>query len=405
MIPLEDALAAYPQNLRALPGESIPVTRSLNRVLAQPQTARTDLPRFDQSAMDGYAFRAADLADASDAAPLRLPISAKLPAGTHEHLRPLQAGTAARILTGAPLPPGADTVIPQERVTREGDELVFTAPYPAQRNVRWRGEELKQGAPIAAEGQRVTPGLLAALVNAGVDEVAVFRQPRIRVLITGDEIRPLGTPLKTGEIHDSNGPLIGAVLQRWGYPAPTIEHVPDDPQKVRDALGRALEEADLILSAGGASVGDHDFLPGTAEALGLRRVFWKVAQKPAKPLFFGLRDNRVHLALPGNPGAVLISLALHVRRVLDCFEGLAQPGPHWNAGRLAETVERDQQRVRLLRMRLDHDADGIALLHPLPKQDSHMLSNLASAQVLAWVPSGADDCAAGSVLRWIALPD
>jgi molybdopterin molybdotransferase len=174
---------------------------------------------------------------------------------------------------------------------------------------------------------------------------------------------------------------------------------------VRDALGAALAEADLVLSAGGASVGDHDFLPGTAEALGLRRVFWKVAQKPAKPLFFGLRDNRVHLALPGNPGAVLISLALHVRRALDCLEGVAQPGPHWNAGRLAGPVARDGQRVRLLRMRLDHAADGTALLQPLPGQDSHMLSNLASAQVLAWVPAGEGECAAGTALNWTALPD
>src|SRR5581483_11890338 len=164
MIPLEDALAAYPQQLRPLPTEALALTQSLNRVLAEPQAARTDLPRFDQSAMDGYAFRAADVAGASGAAPRRLPVAARLPAGRHEHLQALQAGTAVRILTGAPLPPGADTVIPQERVTREGETLVFAEPYPADRNIRWRGEELKRGAPIAAAGQRVTPGLLAALV-------------------------------------------------------------------------------------------------------------------------------------------------------------------------------------------------------------------------------------------------
>ena len=177
MISLEDALAAYSKNLRALPAETVPLTQALNRVLVQAQTSNTDLPRFDQSAMDGYAFRAADLAAASVAAPLRLPISAKLPAGSHENLQPLQGGSAARILTGAPLPPGADTVIPQERVTRQGDALVFTEPYPANKNIRWRGEELKQGAPIAAPGHRVTPGLLAALVNAGVEQVEVYRFP------------------------------------------------------------------------------------------------------------------------------------------------------------------------------------------------------------------------------------
>ncbi len=405
MISLEDALAAYSKNLRALPAETVPLTQTLNRVLAQAQTSTTDLPRFDQSAMDGYAFRAADIAAASAATPVRLPVAVHLPAGTHEHLAPLPAHSAARILTGAPMPPGADTMIPQERVTLDGDTLVFTEPFPARKNVRYRGEELKQGAPIAAAGQRITPGLMASLINAGLHHVSVTRLPRIHVLITGDEIRPVGATLKPGEIHDSNGPMIGAVLQHWGYPPPVVDHVLDDAAVVRSMLERAYAEADLVISAGGASVGDHDFLPATAEALGMRRVFWKVAQKPAKPLFFGVRDNRVHLALPGNPGAVLISLALHVRRALDCLEGAAEPGPAWNHARLAQPVERDAQRVRLLRMRLDHSDDGTALLQPLPKQDSHMLSNLASAQVLAWVPVGNGDCTAGTVLRWTALPD
>ncbi|MDR3418186.1 MAG: molybdopterin molybdotransferase MoeA [Nevskia sp.] len=403
MIPLEQALDAYPLNLHPLPAEDVPLAAALNRVLAEPAVAATDLPRFDQSAMDGYALRAADTAQASAAAPTRLPVSVRLAAGPHENLAPLAPGTAARIFTGAPLPPGADTVLPQERAVRDGETLLFTAPWP-QKNIRWRGEELRAGSAVAAAGQRITPGLLASLVNADLEHVRAARRPRIRVLVTGDEVRPVGTPLKPGEIHDSNGPLIGAVLQRWGYPAPQIEHLHDDAAQVRDTLERALNDADVVISAGGASVGEHDFLPATAESLGLRRVFWKVAQKPAKPLFFGVRDNRVHLALPGNPGAVLISMALHVRRALDCLEGVARPGPSWSAGRLAQAVERDPQRVRLLRMSLDYDSDATALLQPLPKQDSHMLSNLAAAQVLAWVPAGEGRCEAGSVLRWTALP-
>lgn len=405
MISLDDALAAYAANLHALPVEMVPVTQALNRVLAQAQTSAADLPRFDQSAMDGYALRAADVASAGPDAPVRLPVGLRLAAGTHESLPALPSGVAARILTGAPLPAQADTVIPQERITLADGALLFIEPYPAQRNIRRRGEELRQGAVIAAAGQRVTPGLLASLINAGAHQLSVVRQPHVRVLTTGDEIRPVGAELKPGEIYDSNGPMISAMLQRWGYPAPVVEQVGDDPAAVKSALQRALQEADLVLSAGGASVGDRDFLPGTAEALGLRRVFWKVAQKPAKPLFFGVRDNHAHLALPGNPGAVLISLALHVRRALDCLEGAAQPGPAWNHARLAQPVERDSRRVRLLRMRLDHTDDGTALLQSLPKQDSHMLSNLASAQVLAWVPAGEQDCAAGTVLRWTPLPD
>lgn len=405
MISLEQALAVYARELRPLPAETVPVAQALHRVLAEAQQSAADLPRFDQSAMDGYALRSADLASASAATPVRVPVAATLAAGPHEQLAALPERAAARILTGAPLPPGADTVIPQERVTREQDVLLFTEPYPVHKNIRWRGEELRRGAPLAAAAQRITPGLIASLVNAGVHEVRVRRRPRVRLLVTGDEIRPLGATLKTGEIYDSNGPLVCAVFERWGYPPPEVEHVVDDPDVVRDALARAFDSADLVISAGGASVGDHDFLPATAEALGARRVFWKVAQKPAKPLFFGVRGAGAHLALPGNPGAVLISLALHVRRALDCLEGLDQPGPQWSFGRLTEAVERDEQRVRLLRMGLSHDAEGTALLHPLGKQDSHMLSNLALAQVLTWVPIGTGRCAAGEVLRWTALPD
>ncbi len=174
MISLEDALAAYAKNLRAVPAETVPVTQALNRVLAQAQTSNADLPRFDQSAMDGYAFRAADVAAASIAAAVRLPVAVHLAAGTHEHLAALPPRAAARILTGAPLPIEADTVIPQERITLEGDTLLsFTEPQAAHRNIRYRGEELKHGSAIAAAGQRVTPGLLASLINAGLHHLPV----------------------------------------------------------------------------------------------------------------------------------------------------------------------------------------------------------------------------------------
>ncbi|MBL6750825.1 MAG: molybdopterin molybdotransferase MoeA, partial [Nevskia sp.] len=379
MITIDAALAAYAGNLRPLPTQSLKITQALGRVLAAPLPSSTDLPRFDQSAMDGYALRAADTAAASAASPVRLRLTAHLAAGAHDCLPALPAGTCARILTGAPLPPDADCVIPQERVSREGDALVFTAPYPARRNVRWRGEELACGTLVAQAGQRITPGLLPALINAGIERLSVVRPPRIALLVTGDEVRPVGSNLRFGEIPDSNGPLLRAVLERWGYATTPAVHVGDEPHAVRRALEKALGEADLILSAGGASVGDHDHLPATAEQLGVRRVFWGVAQKPGKPLFFGVTGERAMFALPGNPGAVLICLCLHVRRALDCLEGAQQPAPLWHPGRLAAAVERDPQRERLLRMRLEYDADGRALLHPLPNQDSHMLSNLASA--------------------------
>jgi molybdopterin molybdotransferase len=402
MISLEEALAAYPRHLRRLAAETLPVTQALNHVLVESLVSAADLPRFDQSAMDGYALLAADT---QGAGPIRLPVAGVMAAGAHGELAALPAGTAARIFTGAPIPPGADTVIPQERVSHEDGQLIFAEAWPADRNIRRLGEELHRGAPLAAAGQRVSPGLIASLVNAGVHRVRATRKPRIRLLVSGDELQPVGAELKPGEIYDSNGPLVRAVLQRWGYEPPQVEHVDDKPEAVRAALSRALDESDLVLSTGGASVGDRDFLPATAESLGVRRIFWRVAQKPAKPLFFGMRDDSAAmLALPGNPGAVLVSLCLHVRRALDCMEGAAEPGPRWGWGRLAAPIKPDAQRVGLLRMRLDIGEDGVAMLSPLPKQDSHMLSNLSAAEVLVWVPTGEEMVAAGTALRWILLP-
>jgi molybdopterin molybdotransferase len=408
MTSLEEALACYPRHLSPLPPENIATTAALDRVLATDVHAAVDLPRFDQSAMDGYAFAAADSAAASPERPCRLPVVHHVAARAHDHLPALPVGGAARILTGAPLPPRADTVLPQELATLDDDVLVVSAPSAVDRNVRRRGEELRAGSRIALAHTRIRPGALASLVNADVEQVSVHRRPRIRLLVSGDEVRPAGTPLRHGQIHDSNGPLVCAVLQRWGYPAPAVQYVGDTTAAVHDALAPALDDADLVLTCGGASVGDHDYLPLVAEQLGVRRVFWKVAQKPGKPLYFGVRDGArgrsAVLAMPGNPGAVLISLCLHLRTILDCMESAALPGARWHRAHPVEPIERDPRRARLLRLRLDFDAGGCARVHSLPLQDSHMLSNLAAADVLCWVPPGDTPLQPAETLRWTYLP-
>lgn len=403
MISVDAALEIFRTILTPLPAEACPTVDALQRVLAADADYADDLPRFDQSAMDGYALRAADVAEAMPERPVTLTLGGVVSAGPRQVPVPLQPGGAVRIFTGAPLPAGADCMIPQEQAVVDGERLIFTAPWTSGRNIRWHGEEARAGARLGVAGTRIGPGLLAALVNAGVAQVQVARKPRIRLLVTGDELRPSGSVLRFGEIIDSNGPLVRALLQRWGYPPPEVHHVPDRPEAVLESLSAALENSDLVLSCGGTSVGDYDFLPVTAERLGLRQVFWKIAQKPGKPLYFAVGPRSALLALPGNPGAVLVNLLVHGRTLLDRLEGTGAPGPRWNPGRLQADVERDRNRERLLRMKLEYAPDGCAHLRPLPQQDSHMLGNLGVADVLVRVAAGDGPCTAGTPLPWMAL--
>lgn len=403
MIALDQALATYARVLTPLPAESVELHLALHRVLAEDQHSTADLPLFTQSAVDGYAVRAADTAGASTQNPLRLPIIGAMPAGPFDELPQLLAHSALRIFTGGAVPAGADSVIPQELVRVDDGYIELQHSFPAARNVRHRGEEVRAGARLAAAGERLTPGLIAALAMGGIAAVEARRRPRIAVFVTGNEIVPLGQPLGPGQIHDSNGPLISSWLQQRGYADVRWARLRDNRAEVEAALAEALDQTDVVITTGGASVGDHDHIPAAAAAVGVKTVFWKVAQKPGKPLYFGLRDQKVMMGFPGNPGAVLIGLVLHLQRVLDLLEGLQQPAPHWLRGRLAAPVKADPERDRLLRVTLKISEIGQIDLLPLPHQDSHMLSNLRLATALIRVPTRVRDYEAGEFLHWLPL--
>lgn len=402
MISVDEALAAYEQ-LPPLPLETLAVSAALHRVLATDGLATWDLPRHSQSALDGYVLCAAD-AQAGTA----LNVAGTIAAGDTRSLAPLAGGQAQRIFTGARVPADATpenaVVVAQERVRREDTTVTLHTSLKPGANIRWQGEEARAGTVVARTGQRLTPGLVASLLTAGVAELAVRRSPRITVLVSGDELKPAGSPLATGQIWDSNGPLVRTWLQGRGYGC-TLRHLPDDLDATRKAIGEALASSDVVISTGGVSVGEKDFIIPAAEALGVQRQFWRVAQKPGKPLYFGTAEagRKALLGLPGNPGAVLVGLTLHLRKLLDVLEGASTPGALFARGVLTAAVQADAQRERLLRMRLEHDAEGRALLHPLPHQDSHMLSNLDAATVLVRLPLREHDYSAGEVLLWTPL--
>lgn len=395
LLPLEAALAEYARRIAPLPAVTRPLGEARGQVLAAEACSQTDLPLFTQSAVDGYALRSVD-----GTGPLQL--IGEVAAGDTLH-RTLAAGEAVRIFTGGALPPGADTVARQEIVHRDGERIVLEQGLAVGADIRYRGEEVKHGERLAGPGQRLHSGLLAALAMAGVAQVSVQPRPRVAVLITGNEVAQPGEALGEGRIHDANGPLIAAWLAERGYPLALLRYVPDTLEAVTAALTEASAAADLVISTGGVSVGDHDHLPAAAAQVGYQRVFWKVAQKPGKPIWYGMRGNLPLLALPGNPAAVLIGLHVHVIRALELLEGCPDPAPRWRPAQLAEDFRCDRQRDSLLRVAVQHGDDGRLRLGRLGKQDSHMLSNLATADGLVWLPARDEPMAVGTVVRWIAL--
>jgi molybdopterin molybdotransferase len=395
LLPLADALAEYARRIQPLAPQPRPLLQSLGQVLAAEAHSQTDLPLFTQSAVDGYALRFAD-----GSGPLQL--VGEVAAGATLQ-REIASGEAVRIFTGGALPPGTDSVARQEIVQRDGALIRLQKPVAKGSDTRFRGEEIRQGEVLAAPGQRLHSGLLAALAMAGVADVHVQPRPRVAVLVTGNEVAQPGETLDEGRIFDANGPLISAWLAERGYPLSALRYVADTLPAVIEALEEVSQSADLVISTGGVSVGDHDHLPAAAQAAGYQRVFWKVAQKPGKPIWFGMRGNLPLLALPGNPAAVLIGLHVHVIRALELLEGRPDPAPRWRSGLLADEFRCDAQRDSLLRVRVEQGADGCLRLARLPRQDSHMLSNLARADALAWLPTRAEPLAAGTPVRWIPL--
>lgn len=377
MISVDQALAIVIAAARPLGTETLPLAAARGRVLAAAAHTQHPLPLFTQSAVDGYALRHAELATLPCTLPLAAPIAARAQA-VHPVLAP---GMAVRILTGGLLPLGADTVVRQERTTHSADSVTVLEAVEPGTDIRQQAEEMPQGAVIAATGSRITPGLIGALALGGVHRVSVWKLPRVIVLVSGDEVVRDGSPLKLGQVPDANGPLLHAYLTDWGLPPLRIEPVADTAEAVRTAMARAFAEADVVLTTGGVSVGDHDYIPSVAESLGAERLLWKVAQKPGMPLYIAQRNGVLLFGLPGNPASVLVNLMVYVRAALDAMQ-ILDPALRWSTATLASAPSSDREKTLWLRA----CADDRGALQLLGGQASHMLGNLAQATALLRVP-------------------
>jgi molybdopterin molybdotransferase len=396
MIGVDDALAIVTGAVRALPTETLALGDALGRVLAADVTASFPLPPFDQSAVDGYAARHADIASV----PVTLPVKGVVAARGYDKRPFLDLGTLMRIFTGGVVPDGADTIVRQEATLPGGDErITVTETIARGTDLRRAGEEVAVGTVIAPAGIAVTPGVVGALALAGADKVTVAATPRVTAFVSGDEVVPLGQTLQLGQVPDTNGPLMHALLQAWNVPPGAVEHVADTEAAVRASLERAFADSDLVLTSGGVSVGDYDFIPSVARELGAEVLLHKVAQKPGMPLFVAQRDDCLLIGLPGNPGAVFVNMHVYVRAALDVMSGL-DPRARWRRARLPEGVRRERDKTFWLRARAVHDDKGRVTLAQLGHQASHMLSNLTEANALVRIPP---DGVAADAIEWLPL--
>jgi molybdopterin molybdotransferase len=393
LLTIDEAVARILAHAALLPEEAVPVGDAAGRVLRRPAVATVDLPPFASSAMDGFAVRVSDL-------PGELPVAFRVAAGTPapESLPP---GAAAAISTGGAVPAGADAVVPVELVEDRGDTVVLAVAAVSGQHVRPRGGDVERGALVVDSGTRIREAQIGSLAAAGIAEVTCSRRPRVAILATGSELRPPGTALEPGQIYESNRAMLAALLARAGAQVDVLPVVADDAGAHREAIAQGLE-ADVLVTSGGVSMGEHDLVRAVEAELGVEEVFWGVAIKPGKPLSFGVRGETLVFGLPGNPVSSLVGALVFVAPALLARQGAADPRARHLVGRAARSLRRNPHRdeyVRAVRTPNPFEVE----LDPIRGQESHMIARAAAADALVHVPSGEGEIAAGEVVRYLPL--
>lgn len=379
MMPTSEALAQILRAARPVTDiENVPLLQAHGRILATAQHSPLDVPPADNSAMDGYAVKHADLR-ATAASHQTFVISQRITAGTAPEA--LQPGTAARIFTGAEIPPGADTVIMQEECQQQSGTVAIPTDALPGNNIRPRGQDIRRGDVVAAAGQVVTPQTLGLLASMGIAQAPVLRRLKVAILSTGDELADPGQPLLPGQIYNSNRFLLAGLLDKMGIACMDLGRVADTPAATLQALSRATLEADVIISSGGVSVGEEDHVKTAVEKLG-ELDLWKVAIKPGKPLAFGRVGDTPFFGLPGNPVSTFLTFLLFARPYLQKMQGRE---PLLPLGTLVPaTFVRPKKSIREEFVRIRIDDNGVMEVHP--NQSSGVLSSTSWSNGVAIVP-------------------
>ena len=381
MLTVEEARAAVLERIRPLGPERVALTEALGRVLAADVAAPYDNPPHDNSAMDGFAVRFADTAPATEATPVTLPVIEDIPAGRVPQMR-LEPGQASRIMTGAPIPAGCDTVIRVEDTRDHGDRVEILIPEDEPgANIRRRGEDMREGEPLIRAGAVLGAGEVGVLAAVQQSFVAVGRRPTVGVLSSGDELVEIDQARGPGQIVNSNTPALGAVARACGAEPVLLPTVADDEAAIRASVETALA-CDFVVSSGGVSVGEYDYVKKVLDDLGAEEVLWRVSMKPGKPLFFCMLKGRPYFGLPGNPVSSLMSFLQFVGPAVRKAAGHRQdlwPLPESRA-RMEHDVANDGDRRNFLRARLRLDGEGRLTASTSHRaQGSHILTSMLGA--------------------------
>lgn len=402
LISVEEAKRIVLEHARPLGIEDVALAASLGRVLTQDVIAGADLPPFDNSAMDGYAIRATDTAGASNEHPVTLRLIGEVAAGqVLEGM--LSRGEATKIMTGAPLPSGADSVVMLEDARLRGEGVEIRRPVPVGSHVRRAGEDVRAGNVVLTAGTRIRLQHLGLLAGLGCAMVSAYRLPSVAIVATGSELIRVDEPLRPGTIRNANSVVLDALLRRCSVQPKDLGTVIDEPTLIRERLEEAAG-ADLILVSGGVSVGEHDLVKRILRELGMETLFWRVNMKPGKPLLCGRWRSSVVFGLPGNPISCVVGFVEFIWPFLRGVMGQREPAPGRVHARLTQPFRKQEPRTQFLTARLKEE-EGMLVVTPTPQQGSGMLASLSQADVFIVIPETTTQLEAGAVVEVVPFGD
>lgn len=395
-IPLEEAQGLLLDNCLQIEEEHVSLIDALGRVLSAVVIARENIPPFDRSPYDGYAFRSEDTKKATKETPVLLEVIEEVPAG-YAAKNKVVSGTAIKILTGAPIPEGADAVTMYEATDLRGNLVAIYTPAKYGENVIRCGEDVREGAVIAPQGTPITPPLLGLLAAQGVTVIPVYKRPRIAVINTGDELLDVSEPLVPGKIRNSNSYALMGYIQLIGAEPVMIGTAKDQKEAVASLIEMGLEQADMVITTGGVSVGDYDVVRSSVELIGAEILYWRIDMKPGSPTLAAVKDGKVILGLSGNPAAAMIVFQIlgfpYIRKMAGKKDYLHQKLEVV----LQKAFPKSSPKRRFLRGRLAYDG-GVTVMDNTGGQDNGVLSSLIGSDLLVEIPAGSGPVQSGQKL-------